>query len=283
MDFILQYPPSKNILDRFPPEKFVAFKIPYVVVNKKLNKIMVLEKTHVEKYKNIHWFIAIFKKMSWSIKNDLIGKSQLFNQEKMMMVTDPHLYYENCIRELLIVIIDEENEKEIWMEESVLKSLDKDILNGIMYYFFEHKHFDGMTEDEEWDLRKRLHKYYRYWQLKESRVGNSAAIARTMDVPICPSIVWKVSLAERFGWDFDQIERLSEKDLREIQILSSQEKMSSFEGDALLTCSSEEQIIAHNKMLQDQNALPIAQAENQAVESKANMAHNFARKFKNSM
>jgi hypothetical protein len=254
-------------------------------MSKKHNKVRVLRPNEIEKVKSCAWLTVVFKKLNWARKNDLIGMSQAYNQEKMELETDLELYYANCIKELMVVIINDSDETETWIDESVIKSIDKDVLNGIMYYFFEHQHFAVMTEDEEWELRKRLHKYYRYWQLKESPNKNDRIIANSMGAPVCPSIIWKINLAERFGWTFETISAMDERDIREIQIAMSQEKVSAFEASNMATCSTPDQIIAYNKKLQEQDKIPVkAQPpqENQISEAKG-MAHNYARKFKNMM
>ena len=301
MDIILRKPPSKDMLDRFPPESYLIFNIPYVMVNAKLKKIKIIPQDQLNSVDADSHLFVVFRKLNWSLKNDLVRESQEYSTDSLEVEFNGKLYFINCIKKLLVVIINEANGHEVWIDESTINVLDKDILDGIMTYFFSHPHFEQMSKDDEWNLRKDIHKYYAYWRKVQSGRTVDAGRARLETPPICPSIIWEVSLAERFGWTFDQIRSLSEKDVKQIQILTTQERIKEFETNTSATFNPRDAAMKHkmdnDKFNKETFIQPTieggarlgggdeinsaASQQEQSSVGNSNMAHNYMRRFKN--
>ena len=228
MKYSLLYKAPDDLLKRFPIDSYTIFGMPYVFV-KKPNILKVINCNNVLEFddkKADGHFYAIFKKLNWANKNDLILSSQGFDRETYRMKTDSEMYYQNCVREMLVMIKDENTGNETWLDAEVLRKINKNNLSDIMSYFFMEEHFETMSDEQENDLRRHLHNYFSYWRKKE--FGDNSAGS---DPPVCPSIVWKVTISERFGWTFKEVENLSEYNVKALQVLSSQEKVNSFESE----------------------------------------------------
>lgn len=284
IDFVIKYKINNHIFERFPQNRFTIFRIPYIIVNKEINKIYIInQEENTQNVKCDGFILVVFRKFNWSIKNDIIAKSQKMNLITYSKKTDMALYCLNCIKDLMVVIIDENSEYEYWLDESLIKSIDKDIFNGIMGYFFSHNHFDTLGEDDEWELRKSIHTYLSYWRMKESSRQIDRLRADGMGQPVCPSIILKVSLAERFGWTFDAITNLSEKDIKQMQILSSQERANKFESETASQIKTPDDIIKYNKEKnKKENMLNKIeeQEKEKAPDLKDSMAYNQVRQLK---
>jgi hypothetical protein len=237
---------------RFPSDKYTIIEIPYVLVNPKSKRIRILEPDEIHELTEdlalkLKYVKVVIKKFTWSIKNDLIRRSQGVNQRTFKRETNRDLYVKNLLKELLVYIVDDGDEA--FVDSTILERLTNDFVEGFVSYFFRHPHFDTMDDDEESELMRHIHSYYSYWRKVNSNRATDHVNVSGKEPPICPSIIIEVGLADRFHWTFDYIRSLSEKDIRSIQILQSQKEIADFEGSdeaRKMTAANGKKVIKRN-------------------------------------
>lgn len=234
MSHLFKNQPSKDILSRYPDSKYTILRIPYVNLKTPESIILqVLNAEEVDKIDSIHikWATAIFHKLNWSAKNDLMRMSQKFDHKTWKFGVNFELYIKNVMEKHLVVIIDENTNEERFGSAKILEDLHKDFVEGMIRFFLDDCNKDGMEEIEEMILRKDIHSYLSYWR----KVGSDNQLDQLSisgkEPPMCPSIIIESDMAEKYGWTLEYIRSLSSKDIKALQIVNDQRSINQFESD----------------------------------------------------
>lgn len=259
---------TNDLLIRFPPNKYTIFKMYYHVISEENKKIRMLSNEELVKIKSlcskhnkdieIKCVVVVTKKFTWSVKNELMRTSQKFSNRTLKKEIDFDCYISNIVNNLLILII--EDHKEYYIDESLKKRLNKDFINSFIEQFFLYNHFDVMSDEEEHELRIAIHDYYSYWIKANSNNQIDQMLLMGKDPPLCPSIVIESGLAEKYGWQFDYIRSLDERDIKSLFVLQSQKEISDFEA------SDEAKNFSHFGNKKFQTNLPYHMAQKMALE-----------------
>ena len=134
---------SHDLLNRYPENTYSIVKIPYIYIDAKLDIIKVLNSQDIQKIKtkrpnfNINYITAIFKKLNWSVKNELNRKSIKFNPYNYKYEIDYQLYVKYIINDCLILLIFENMKKDLeieqYIDDDIVSKLDKEIYFVTMY------------------------------------------------------------------------------------------------------------------------------------------------------
>jgi hypothetical protein len=232
-----------NLEKRFPENKYIYFEVPYMTlsVGKKKRVAYVPEPEELVRLKKEDQFtfksgrneievkksevktvVVIFRKINWSIDNDIKRMSRIYDEKLLKYRVDFNVYCENILKKLFIMIIDLETGEEKYIDSDSIKKLDNNFAEGILRYFFKYQpHQFSMEEEEEAKLIRDIHKYFSYWKYND----------HTEQPPPCPSIIIESSIASRFpGWTLDYIRSLDYADIVSLNALSRQKEINEFEG-----------------------------------------------------
>lgn len=234
MSSIFNHPSSSDIYSRFPGDKYTILKVPYVkVATPEKTTIKILSSEEVQKVKKqyIKYATAVFHRLNWSSRHDLLRMSQKFDTNTWKFIVDFDVYIRRIMERHLVVIIDDETGEERVGSSDLLDKLDKEFANGLIQRLLEHSNDDSLDELEEMILRKDIHAYYSYWRKAYSEDRLDQLSISGKEPPMCPAIVIESELAEKYGWSLEQIRALSPKDLKSLQIVSDQRSIVEFESD----------------------------------------------------
>lgn len=216
-----------NLESRFPKEKYVFGKVP-VVYSKSKEKIpMVIKTNEIQDYDDIHEFIVVFRRLNWSIDNDLKRISTTFDNLTYRKRFNFELYCQNAIKQLLVLIIDVKNNKEKFMTEKAISNLHDKFTDGLIHYFFEFQPYqDEMKNEEQMLLSRDIYKYLSYQRRKARGIIQG-------EPPRCPSIIIESNLMEAYRLSLEEIRNLEPRDITALNIYMSQlnfEKFASSEA-----------------------------------------------------
>jgi len=225
---------SLDLSGRFPSDKYTILRIPYVsVITPDRIIIQTLKPNEVKEIEEMHikYATAVFHKLNWSSKNDLMRISQKFDLNTWKFGVDFEAYIKNVMERHLVVIIDEDTKQEKVGSAELLKQLDKEFVNGLIQRFLDESNADSMDEVEEMILRKDIHSYYAYWRKLYSgnRLDQLSIVGK--EPPMCPSIIIESEMAEKYGWSLEYIRTLSPRDIKALQIANDQKVVADFESN----------------------------------------------------